>query len=300
LADEFGVSRRTAYDDCRHLRTDLRAPIAFEVVRDGWYYTEPTFALPLVYLTGDQAASVRRALLTAVEYLGDDDAAPLQALVAHLEAGNRAAFTRTVGKEIVTIGGAIRLTPSANVPRERLDACCAAISERRKLTLRYHGAHRGAVTDRVVRPYHLHIERGEHYLLAHCELRDDIRTFLLGRIEQMSVGDDIGAFAIPKDFDAPALLRQGFHLQHGGSPTTVRVRFDAYQARWIRERCYHDSQTVEPLPDGGLVLTLRVAGLEEVKRWVMGFGSHAELLAPLDLRREIAAEAAQVQKNHEK
>jgi predicted DNA-binding transcriptional regulator YafY len=37
------------------------------------------------------------------------------------------------------------------------------------------------------------------------------------------------------------------------------------------------------------VLRLRVAGLEEVKRWVMQFGPEAEVLAPKRLREEVAA-----------
>ena len=37
------------------------------------------------------------------------------------------------------------------------------------------------------------------------------------------------------------------------------------------------------------MLRLRVAGLGEVKRWVMQFGDEAEVLAPQRLRQEVAA-----------
>ncbi|MBC7324085.1 MAG: WYL domain-containing protein, partial [Moorella sp. (in: Bacteria)] len=72
----------------------------------------------------------------------------------------------------------------------------------------------------------------------------------------------------------------------------VAIRFTAQQARWIRERQWHSSQTLEELPDGGLILRMHLSGLQEVKRWVFGFGSQAEVLAPPELRREIAREAA--------
>ena len=99
------------------------------------------------------------------------------------------------------------------------------------------------------------------------------------------------AFVRDPDFDADAYFRRGLGLQHGEEPQTVRVRFSAYQARWIRERRYHPSQEIEELPDGGLLLTLCVAGMAEVRRWLLGYGAEAEVLEPAELREEIAAHA---------
>jgi predicted DNA-binding transcriptional regulator YafY len=70
----------------------------------------------------------------------------------------------------------------------------------------------------------------------------------------------------------------------------VAIRFAPRQARWIRERRWHPSARVQDAIDGGCVLRMRVAGLGEVKRWVLQFGAEAEVLKPASLRREVVGE----------
>jgi len=67
------------------------------------------------------------------------------------------------------------------------------------------------------------------------------------------------------------------------------VRFDAYQARWIRERVWHPTQKLQELPDGGVLFEAE-ANPQEIKRWVLGYGSHAEVLEPPLLREEVKKE----------
>lgn len=43
--------------------------------------------------------------------------------------------------------------------------------------------------------------------------------------------------------------------------------------------------------DGSVVLTMRVADTLELRRWVLSFGSEAEVLEPESLRQEIRDEA---------
>jgi predicted DNA-binding transcriptional regulator YafY len=292
MADTLAIARRTAWSDAAHLRDDLHAPLHFDDIRGGWHYTEPTFALPLLYLTGTDTAALRTSLLTALEFLGEDLAQPLRTVLESLDRPPSA--IGTLDNPHVSVGGATHL--AAAISTELREACTAAVRTRTKLTLRYHGAHRGATTERTVRPYHLHNDCGEWYLFAHCESRDALRTFHLGRIEQYQTEGDPAAYRIPRDFNADTLIRQGFHLQHGAEPVRVVVRFDAYQARWARERIYHPTQITEALPDGSLRLTWEVGGWEEIKRWLLGYGSHVEVLEPADLRQEIADEARRLQK----
>ena len=70
--------------------------------------------------------------------------------------------------------------------------------------------------------------------------------------------------------------------------------------RWIRERQWHPSQQIEKLPSGGLILRLRVGGVDEVKRWIMGYGIHAEVLEPESLRAQFKNEAEKMRKIYEK
>lgn len=41
------------------------------------------------------------------------------------------------------------------------------------------------------------------------------------------------------------------------------------------------------LPDGGLEVAFRVAGLDEIKRWILSFDPEAEVLQPERLRKMV-------------
>jgi predicted DNA-binding transcriptional regulator YafY len=293
IMDQWEVSRGAAYGDYRYLKDRLRAPLAFERSRGGWTYTDPTFALPSAIVSENEAAALERALLVAREHLDPAAASGLDAfadwLAPYLPARRPAGAAESAG-------GGSELSGGVGVSPDLLRTCVEAIRARRKLHLRYHGTHRNQDTERTVQPYHLHHCRSEPYLLAWDELREDWRTFLLSRIAQWRVVGEDAAFARDPSFDPQALLARGFGLFHGADLETVRVRFSPYQARWVRERRYHPSQENEEQSDDSLIVTLRVAGTAEVKRWVLGYGREAEVLEPAALRAEIAAEAKELEK----
>lgn len=120
--------------------------------------------------------------------------------------------------------------------------------------------------------------------------------FALDRITDLRLTDE--RFTPDPDFDINIYLGDSLALERGGELEEVRIRFDPFQARYIRERQWHPSQEIEEHPDSSLTLTLRVRGLGEVKRWVMSFGSRAEVLAPDRLRLEVLAEVERMGEMH--
>ena len=71
----------------------------------------------------------------------------------------------------------------------------------------------------------------------------------------------------------------------------MRVRFRPSAAPFITEREWHETQELEREDDGSVVLAMRVADTLELRRWVLSFGSEAEVLEPESLRVEIRNEA---------
>ena len=74
----------------------------------------------------------------------------------------------------------------------------------------------------------------------------------------------------------------------------MKVIFARSLARYIRERLWHPSQKLRDLPDGRLEMTLEIADTLEVRRWILGYGVQAEVIAPEGLREALRAEAAQL------
>jgi predicted DNA-binding transcriptional regulator YafY len=60
----------------------------------------------------------------------------------------------------------------------------------------------------------------------------------------------------------------------------------------VQERQWHPSQKIKTSPAGGIELSLTLGNLEEVERWILSWGSHAEVLGPPELKTRIAKTAS--------
>ncbi|MBW1870377.1 MAG: WYL domain-containing protein [Deltaproteobacteria bacterium] len=71
-------------------------------------------------------------------------------------------------------------------------------------------------------------------------------------------------------------------------------------AGYIKEKIWHESQQIHPQDDGSIIFEADVAGTDEIRFWIMTWGSKAEVLEPASLREEIRAEAEMMAKQYEK
>ena len=281
VSEHFEISRRSAYQDRVYMVNRLHAPIKTDRKRDGWYYTDKTYILPFLALTEKEATGLRRTLLAAQEYMGAQEVHSIQVLYNRLSPYLSQTDRDMTGE---SVGGMIHFVPEAQVDPALLEASRLALRNRCRLWIRYHGAHKDEISERVIRPYHLHFHLGEPHLICWCEWKSAMRQFHLSRVLNWTLLEGEHAFVRDPDFDIDRYLQNGMGVQHGTAVETVRVLFTAYQARWIRERRYHRSQQNESLPDGRLLVTLHVSGMPEVARWVLSYGAEAEVLEPPSLR----------------
>jgi predicted DNA-binding transcriptional regulator YafY len=63
-------------------------------------------------------------------------------------------------------------------------------------------------------------------------------------------------------------------------------------------RKWHASQELKDRPDGSLVVTMQLNNLEEVSRWILGFGEHAEVKEPKELRDRLEKTAKAIQQKY--
>ena len=154
--------------------------------------------------------------------------------------------------------------------------------------MRYHSLNSGEEGQRDVDPYHLTYFNGALYLVAYCHTRRDVRLFAAERIRSAEVLRQ--RFDVKKGFDLKAFLDRAWGIIQGDL-VTVRVVFSPKVARYIRERLWHPSQRFRSLPDGRLEMALQVADTVEVRRWILGYGTDAEVMEPASLRDALRQEA---------
>ncbi len=97
-------------------------------------------------------------------------------------------------------------------------------------------------------------------------------------------------FTVQKSFSFEAYIAQSFEQVHDNKTHHVAIRFSPFQSQWVREHQWHSSQQTEELKDGSLILKMQIGALDAVKRWVMRYGSEAEVLEPQELREMIKYE----------
>jgi predicted DNA-binding transcriptional regulator YafY len=95
-------------------------------------------------------------------------------------------------------------------------------------------------------------------------------------------------------------MRHSFKVMHD-ELYAVKVRISPSWARWVGEKIWHESQKVTRLPNGSLEITFRVAGLDEIKRWILSLGPECQVLEPENLkemvRKDLSRNLAQYSKN---
>jgi predicted DNA-binding transcriptional regulator YafY len=137
---------------------------------------------------------------------------------------------------------------------------------------------------RVVEPYAIWFAAGRVYLVAHCREAGALRTFAVSRMLAASVLDE--PFDPPADFDVEAYVTRGFGVWQGPVCDVV-LDFSPEVAHLPSERRFHQSQTLEPLPDGAVRLRMTAAGLPEMAAWIAGFGGRVRVRQPDELREAV-------------
>jgi predicted DNA-binding transcriptional regulator YafY len=293
-ARELACTVRTIWRDLGVLQ-QAGFPVYTERAADGnrgvWRVTEAfKRALPLKLTLGELVALLMsRDLLTplGVSVLGPEVASAFDKIQAALSRDALAIIRQMRQRLGVRTAGAKLQAPAA----EHLPKIHTALAEHRTLRTHYYSASRDREDTRDIDPYHLTLHDGGLYLVAHCHLRDDLRIFAVERMRTVEL--TCRRFEVPRAFD-PAKYLAGAWGMLRGDAVTVRVIFARSLARYIRERVWHASQKLRELADGRVEMTLSVADTREVRRWILGFGVEAEVVAPEALREGLRREAEQM------
>jgi proteasome accessory factor B len=169
-----------------------------------------------------------------------------------------------------------------------LDTILDGLEQLRALSITYLSPKHQTKKSYQVHPLKLFEHRGGLYLFVRIPKHDIIRILAVDRIKAAKLLDTV--FAYPQDFDAESLLASAFDLTLD-DPITASIRFSPQDAPFVRERQWSDDQSIATNPDGSCTLTLTTSGTRDLLRWLLSFGSGAEILSPPELREALYAEA---------
>jgi predicted DNA-binding transcriptional regulator YafY len=284
VAGFVGMSRRTVYRDLRALEGEIGIPIWSEGGR--WGIVEGAF-LPPLRLTLDEALAFFLAARLMAQFADrhePDIGAAFQKLAEILPPVVARHLERTID------------VMASRPPDERLTRhlrlLARAWAEQRVVDLTYDAAtySPGRPPRRSrVHPYLVEASATTRalYLIGFDESREAVRTFKLQRILDIGVTPD--RFEPPD----PRIVQEGLGRAWGvitdQEEVDVVLRFDAAIASLVTETTWHPTEQVSREPDGTVLWRAIVPGTIEIRRWILSWGSQVEVVAPPELRDEVAA-----------
>jgi len=294
LAGELQVSTKTIQRDIDFMCDRWGLPIVYDPMEFSYGYSSPVENFPGNTISEGELVALLVAQKAIEQYRGTPFGAPL-ANAFH-------ALASRLPQEIsVSMGDAQRLISfkPIGIPQAHLhhfQKISSSVLHHREIAFDYEKIMGRGAEPRRLQPYHLTCVQNQWYMIGHDLDRDAIRTFVLTRVSRVNVTTK--KFVRPASFSIDAYLKGSFGIFTGNGDHKVVLRFDEFASKFIREKFWHESQTISEKKNGTLELTLQLNTFEEVQRWVLGWADHVEVISPKELRGKIANLARSIAKKN--
>ncbi|MAS96859.1 MAG: hypothetical protein CMO55_27020 [Verrucomicrobiales bacterium] len=292
IARELEVNRKTIQRDINFMRDELDLPLEYDETSHGYRYTRPVNEFPFLKTTAEDLV----ALILARNALN-----PLKG--SALEASLRSSFQRmqsgmsdrvTIPWSDVDQAFSVQSMGMAEHDVFLFNRLAKSVLECREIEFEYRKLRDESSMKRHLQPYHLVEVDGGWYIIGYDLDRKARRTFAVQRMRSVHLTQR--HFTRATDFRLEDHFAGSFGVWSGDDGKnkrySIRIRFSGFAARVVAERRWHPSQEIHFIEEDGSVidLTMQLSALEDVARWVMGFGGQAEALEPHELRLRVGTE----------
>ncbi|MEZ6142063.1 MAG: transcriptional regulator [Zavarzinella sp.] len=134
-------------------------------------------------------------------------------------------------------------------------------------------------------PYRLCLVKQAWYLIARPVDEDTPRTYRVARFTVLQMLDTKAE--VPDNFDLKKYFGNAWAVYRGDRSFKVEIVFAKEVAGIVKESIWHHTQKIHEHNNGSLTMTFQVDGLNEIVRWVLGWGSRAKVIQPKELREMI-------------
>ena len=294
LARDLEVSAKSIQRDIEFMRDRLDLPVEFDSRKNGYHYVGKVEAFPTLQITEGELVALLVAEKALQQYRGTSFERPLLSAFRKMTASLPDTISVSLADWEQTI--AFKTSAEQIINLGVFDSLAKAAARRESIELAYRKPGHKETETRLVDPYQLANVNGEWFLFAFCHLRGDIRTFVPARIQ--GVVKTGKKFSRPQKFSLEKRLRDSFGVHSAQGDFQVEIEFSDEIADYIREKRWHASQELVEMPDGALRLRLRLSSLQEIERWVLGWGGKAVVLAPGELRNSVKAAGEAIARVH--
>ncbi len=269
------------------MRDRLNLPIEYDQLHFGFVYTKPVMSFPSIEVSEGEIVALFVAQKALQQYRGTSFQKPLRTAFEKITGGlqDRIDF-RWAGVDAAI---SFRGLGASVAHLEIFETVSRAVLESHELAFEYKKLRSSRHEDRRIQPYHLGCVENQWYVFGFDFARQQLRTFALPRMRQVR--------RYPRGLSPPA---RGFLGSRATPERKVSASFaaragtgcasgsDAFAARLVGERQWHPTQKIRQTSRGRTrTHHATLGGLEEVERWILSWGEHAQVLEPAALKRQI-------------
>ena len=281
------VSRRTFQNDLALMRSDRLGYNAPIVVRENKYYEydDPDFSITHLPLNDEGLDALNSALDILRQLQGFPQLASSIDTISKLnEQISRHTGVSTPAMDMEHVAGYAGTRFIGHI--------YDAVRKRQTVIIEYQSFKARQPEALVVYPYLLKEYRNRWFLIGEkaSNRAPQVNIFALDRIKSVSV-DKEHPFKKCVDFDPEHFFDDtiGVTKQIHDKARRVVIKIDRQQAPYVESKPFHKSQNVElRFRDGSIQLSLKVVINNELERLILGYGGHAEVIAPPEFRARIA------------
>lgn len=276
LAQRFEISVRTVYRDVDALSA-AGFPVYAERGRNGGIRLDEGFVLNRSLLTAQEQSDVIAALqsLHAANYPVD------QTVLTKLSALFRKPLTPWID---------VDFSDWSEQHKDLFTRLRSAITEKHVVHFQYFSRD-GAVSQRTAEPLQLRFKSRTWYLKAWCRSAQDMRTFRLTRIQDLTVLDESFDRVLPPDAGEDT----AFEIS---CKPTLRLRIDACMTYRVLDEFEPAQRTRNE--DGSYTVDAYFPLDEWVIGYVLSFGPFTQVLEPSALRQTIVERAQKILETYQK
>ncbi len=291
MVKKHGVSRRTILRDIEFLQDRYMAPIEYDHTRKGYYYTDPTFMIQNVVLTEGDLFTISTLMPLMEQYKNTPLEASfknIMAKVTDMLPDQVTVDTAFLNQDVVFISD-----PLPKIERDVFKKIFKAIKLRRVMNFKYRSSYRRDYKDKIFDPYQVLCQKGNWYVIGYDHSCNDRRVYALSRIKELCLAKD--KFEIPDDYVLEKEVDPSFGIwRNKDAFEDYELLFSEGLATYILERTWHKNQVAVQNEDGSVTLKFSSNQKQQIKSWLLSFGSSVKVLKPLELQKEILSDAEKI------
>lgn len=287
LAEHFEVSLRTIYRDIEKIG-EAGVPIAAVGGKGGGYYLMENYSLNNLFLNKNQLEPLLAVMNNLDGLFGKN--AQFNDLIVKFETLQQAENMNSDAKDAEKLIINMSHFSMNQELKEYLAMLNQAVEESRLLKFDYINR-KMEFENRIVEPIQIEFSDGHWHIIGFCRVRGDYRRFKLVRIRHMELGDLFTKREITRE-ELLAIFRKSYREKS----ILVKLAFSDKIGEQLPE--YFSKDKIRCFDCGNYEIEDYFPDDEGLKKFILGFGTDCEVLAPESFREEMKRYIEKVQNKY--